>query len=126
LGRGLQISACAPSLFDGCAISALTQAAAAQTGVLDEPAVGLAGWKIRRATTCHPERAAVFAANEGPKLALPTLPHPAFPISVENKTLPQFNAWETLAWPLGDARVTQGPPLGHPIPNPIPAGRGSQ
>jgi hypothetical protein len=26
----------------------------------------------RRASTCHPERAAVFAANEGPKLAKPT------------------------------------------------------
>jgi hypothetical protein len=25
----------------------------------------------RRASTCHPERAAAFAANEGPKLAKP-------------------------------------------------------
>jgi hypothetical protein len=111
LGRGLQISACAPSLFDGYALSALTSRAA-QTGVLDEPAVGLARWKIRRATTRHPEGAAVFAANEGPKLAKPTLiPHPGlFPSLLKIKHFRN----STLGRPLGGPWVTLGWPKGHP------------
>jgi len=32
--------------------------------------------KIRRASTCHPEKAAALAANEGPKSAKPSLPYP--------------------------------------------------
>jgi hypothetical protein len=57
------------------------------------------------------------------------LPPPGLFFSrIQNKALIRFHPCETQAWPLGDAWVTQGSPLGHPnpIPNPIPIGRGSQ
>jgi hypothetical protein len=39
----------------------------------------LAWWvEIRRASTCHPERAAALAANEGPKSAKPSFPTPPY------------------------------------------------
>jgi len=55
-------------------------------------------------------------------------PTPSFSTLVANKRLPPIDAWVTLAWPLGDAWVAQGPPKGHPNPIPIPnpIGRGSQ
>jgi hypothetical protein len=34
--------------------------------------------QIRRASNCHPERAAVFAANEGPQIG-EAIPSPALP-----------------------------------------------
>jgi hypothetical protein len=51
------------------------------------------------------------------------LPPPGLFFSrIQNKALIRFHNCETQAWPLGDAWVTQGSPLGHP--NPIPNGRG--
>src|SRR5580765_5733289 len=55
---------------------------------------------------------------------LPTLPG-LFPTFVENKTLSPFDAWASLASRLGGPWATLGPPKGHPIPDPIPVGRGS-
>jgi hypothetical protein len=69
----------------------------------------LDGVEIRRASTCHPERAAVSAANEGSKSATPSAPPPpsrvipdwrvlagvhsrSFQIGVEFRDLPQFGA----------------------------------
>jgi hypothetical protein len=80
-----------------------------------------------RASSCHPERAAAFAANEGPKSAKPTLPPPGiFPTCVANKALAQIDPCATLGRRLGGPWATLGPPKGHPIPDPIPIGRGSQ
>ena len=73
----------------------------------------------RRASTRHPERAAVSAANEGPKLAKPSDTPPAISfISVANKAFTlnprKRGPRMALAWPLGDAWVAQGPPKPKP------------
>jgi len=64
----------------------------------------------RRASTCHPERAVVFATNEGPKLAKPTSPTPIFQVLLQTKHLSNF----TQGWPLRHAWVALGSRLGHP------------
>ena len=43
-----------------------------------------------------------------------------FQVLLQTKVLLQFDACVTLAWPLGDAWVTQGPPKPNPNPNPNP------
>ena len=89
--------------------------------------------QIRRASTRHPERAAAFAANEGPRWRSPLLqpsacalspskptPTPIFLFSLQTKTLPQIDPWASLGRRLGGPWATLGPPKGHPIPDPIP------
>jgi hypothetical protein len=39
---------------------------------------------------------------------------------LQTKEVLGINPWEALAWPLGDAWATLGPPKGHPNPIPIP------
>jgi hypothetical protein len=82
--------------------------------------------EVRRASNCHPERAAVFAANEGPQSAKPSLaspPPPVFSTFIANKALIQFDAWASLAPRLGGPWATQGSPKPKPNPNEPPFSR---
>jgi len=57
--------------------------------------------------------------------AVPT-PHPAFfQLLLQTKHFHTIDPWVSLASRLGGPWATLGPPRGHPIPDPIPIGRGS-
>jgi hypothetical protein len=64
--------------------------------------------------------------DSGDRRALRATPPGLFPLLLQTKACAPINAWASLAWPLGDAWATLGPPKRHPIPDPIAIGRGSQ
>jgi hypothetical protein len=95
-------------------MSAISQSSATQTGVLDEPAVGLAGWKIVAPQTVIVSDRCNREPNDLNRRSLFSAPHPLSKILLQTKGLSKStlgrllrDAWVALAWPLGDPSVTQ-------------------
>ncbi len=94
-----------------------------KSGVPDEPAVGLAGWKFAAPQLVILKERPLLPRMKDPnwRSSLCTHPHPSFLSSCCKQNTFSFRPKGRPSWPLGGPWVAQGPPKRHPNPNPKPS-----